>query len=233
MSISEDRCNSRHKSARLQGMSCRAIASLAFRFRCSGCGTRSRELTSSDPRGETTSIGLVREHSLPTFASQHLACTECVVFWMYVAGGRQDLPSVERNQFPSVQTAASPFPNEALTNPSTEATMLDPVTLISAAFSQESSRLSNPSVCPECETPPNSLDLAAGGPVRCRGCGLWELHTGFCVQPLALSVCRSEGSTDAEFNTGEAVRSHVAFQLHTPKGQLASTNQPSSSSDRN
>jgi hypothetical protein len=60
------------------------------------------------------------------------------------------------------------------------------------AFDPESDarvRLADPSRCPECSTPPNPLDLAAGGTARCRGCGLWGLDTGTCLLPGTDSRC--------------------------------------------
>lgn len=47
------------------------------------------------------------------------------------------------------------------------------------------SPLTDPTRCPECHTPPHPLDRAAGGNVRCRNCGLWQLATGESVLPRA------------------------------------------------
>lgn len=45
--------------------------------------------------------------------------------------------------------------------------------------------LSDPSACPECQTPVPELYLAAGGTVTCRSCGRSDLHTGIVVMPVA------------------------------------------------
>lgn len=61
-------------------------------------------------------------------------------------------------------------------------------------------RLADASRCPECNTPPNPLDVAAGDIAPCRECGLWGLATGICALPLA------DDSGD-----------QVEFRLHAPR----------------
>jgi hypothetical protein len=59
--------------------------------------------------------------------------------------------------------------------------------------------LSDPSKCPECRTPPNPLDLAAGGTAWCRGCGMWGLDTSVCLLPSG--VIHGDSTTPQRLHT--------------------------------
>ena len=56
---------------------------------------------------------------------------------------------------------------------------------VDAVMTGSQSPLADATRCPECHTPPHPLDLAGGGNVRCRYCGLWQLNTGESLSPRA------------------------------------------------